>query len=209
MGNVLGRIPLVGRYFRSATPTSEDVVAFWAAMQQHYASTRIDKSKASEMAGIAQLLDLLGVVKKQDFLTRFTTVIDDRIYTPFEPGTPTRDWSLWGQIMVCVREHEHIRQDRASGGLGFKWNYITNPAQRAHYEAEAYRCDMVLEWRYQGRVLDAYRISRLLLSYGCTMADADVAERMLLLSVPSIKAGAIPSDVAGWACQWLDERWHR
>lgn len=206
--SILTRIPLVGRYFRKVNPTADDVREFWATMEHRWDTKRIDKSKATEMRLVAEALDVMGIVNKQDFLRRFTTTFGGRIYTPFEPGIPTPDWSLWGQITVCTHEHHHIWQDRAAGGIGFEWGYLTNPAQRAHYEAEAYRTDMVMNWRYQGRMPDPWALASLLRYYGCSQADVDVTGKMLALSIPSIKAGAIASDVCRWATTWLDQRWH-
>jgi hypothetical protein len=204
---VLARIPLVGRFFRRVDPTPEDVREFWKASLAHWDTTRIDKAKSDEMKLVGEVLSLLGVVDKQNFLRRFTTTIGTRIYTPFEPGVPTSEWSLWSQITVCVHEHHHVWQDRAAGGLGFEWAYLTSSAQRAHYEAEAYRTNMVLDWRYQGRMLNPRDLAAKLRFYGCSTSDIEVAAKMLALSVPSIKAGAIASDVCRWSVGWLDEWW--
>lgn len=203
------QLPLVGRFFRSVSPTPDDVREFWAAITRQYDTQRIPKQDSHEMKLVAEALGLMGIVNQQDFLQRFTTVIDCRIYTPFEPGVPTAAWSLWGQIRVAIHEHHHVFQDRASGGLGFKWNYLTSAASRAHYEAEAYRTDMVMDWRFQGRMLDPLSLASNLKSYGCSDVDVEVVRRMLALSIPSIKAGAITSDVCRWACDWLDQRWER
>lgn len=204
---VLGRVPLIGRLFRRVDPTPDDVREFWKAMQGKWDTQRIDKADASDMRVLADLLNLLGIVDKDRFMRMFTTTVGNRIYTPFEPGVPAEGWSLWQQIRICVHEHHHVFQDRVAGGLGFEWNYITSSAKRAHYEAEAYRCEMVLEWRYQGRMLDPKALAGLLRDYGCSADDVAVAEKMLSLSVPSIKAGAIASDVCRWAVGWLDQRW--
>jgi hypothetical protein len=203
------QLPLVGRFFRSVSPTPDDVREFWKVMCDRYSTKRVDKSDSMEMRWIAQALGLMGIVDQRDFLQRFTTVIDSTIYTPFVPGVPTPAWSLWGQVRVCVHEHVHVFQDRASGGLGFKWNYLTSAASRAHYEAEAYRTDMVLEWRYQGRMTDPLSLASNLKSYGCSDVDVEVVRRMLALSIPSIREGAMTHEVCRWACDWLDQRWER
>lgn len=205
---ILTRLPLVGRFFRKANPSSDDVREFWKVMSEKWDTKRIDKDSADEMKLVSEVLNLLGIVNRQDFMRRFTTTVGNRIYTPFKPGEPSPNWSLWSQIVVCVHEHHHVFQDRAAGGLGFEWSYLTNPAQRAQYEAEAYRTNMVLEWRYQGRMPDPRALAALLWHYGCSQADIDVAAKLLALSIPSIKAGAIASDVCRWACDWLNRRWN-
>lgn len=204
----LTRLPLVGHLFRKVDPTPEDVRAFWAAMQKQWATTQVNKANATEMQAVAELLDLLGITNKQDFLRNFTTVLGEKIYTPFDPGVPTHGWPLWSQIRVCVHEHHHVWQFRAAGGLGFMWNYVASPADRAHYEAEAYRCDMVMEYHFRGRMLEPKILaSYLSSSYGCSETDALVMERMLVASIPAIKSGARPSDVLRWAVPWLEARW--
>jgi hypothetical protein len=205
----LSRIPFLGRVFKSVNPTPEDVRDFWTAITKHYDTQRVSKADSQEMKFVSEALGLMGIVDKQAFMERFTTVIDCRIYTPFEPGVPNATWSLWSQIRVAVHEHHHVQQDRASGGLGFKWNYLTSAAARAHYEAEAYRTDMVMEWRYRGKMPDAAVLAGHLKNYGCSDVDVEVVRKMLALSVPAIKRGAITSDVARWAINWLDERWER
>lgn len=207
MGLRLTRLPLIGRFFRHVDPTPTDVVAFWQVLTGHFDTQVVDKLQSAEMQAIAEALDLMGIVDKQTFLRRYTTTLGTRICIPFTVGVPNEDWPLWQQVCVAVHEHEHVHQDRAAGGLGFEWNYLTNPAQRAHYEAEAYRTNMVLEWRYQGRMFNPTVLASLLMHYGCSVADVQVAEKMLALSIPAIKAGAIASDVCRWGCNWLDARW--
>lgn len=206
---ILARIPLIGRIFRSANPAPEDVVEFWKVMTGHFATKVVNKSDSKEMQFVAEALGLMKILDKDAFLKRYTTTIGDKIYIPFEIGKPNDSWSLWSQITVCVHEHQHVFQDRAAGGLTFEWDYLTSTAKRAHYEAEAYRTNMVMEWRYQGRMLNPTHLAGLLANYACTPTDIAVVEKMLKLSIPSIKAGAITSDVARWACNWLDARWGR
>ena len=204
---ILTRLPLVGRFFRSVEPTPDDVRTFWQAMTSKWDTRRIDKANAADMKAVGEVLHMLGILNKQDFLKRFTTTIGNRIYTPFEPGVPTPEWQLWSQITVAVHEHHHVQQDRLAGGLAYEWNYLTNSAQRAHYEAEAYRTNMVMDWRYQGRMLNPRALAGVLANYGCTATDIAVVEKMLATSIPSIKAGAMASDVCRWATTWLDSRW--
>lgn len=206
--SLLGRLPFVGRLFRHVDPMPADVVEFWKAITTHYGTTLVDKASSEEMKFVAEALDLMQVVDKHAFLTNYTTTIGDKIYLPFTPGTPTDAWPLWQQIVVGVHEHVHCAQSRGVGLPAFNWNYLTSPAQRAQYEAEAYRTGMVLEWRYQGQMLNPTTLAQLLMFYGCSAADIAVTEKMLALSIPAIKAGAAGSDVCRWAMTWLDARWH-
>jgi hypothetical protein len=207
MASVLARIPLVGRFFQHVDPKPEDVVEFWKVMTEHFATKVVNKADSAEMKFVADALGLMKILDKDAFLKRYTTTIGDKIYIPFTIGEPHESWSLWSQITVCVHEHQHVFQDRAAGGLSFEWNYLTSSAKRAHYEAEAYRTNMVLEWRYQGRMLNPAHLAGLLKNYGCSDVDIAVVEKMLALSIKPIKAGAITSDVCRWGTIWLDARW--
>jgi hypothetical protein len=109
-------------------------------------------------------------------------------------------------MRVCAHEIDHVIQCQKAGDLGYSWGYITNPAQRAYYEAEAYRCEMELEYRYFGRILDPWQTAFKLLGYGCSAVDVETARKMLGLSIPTVKDGGIVEPAAREAIVWLDER---
>ncbi|MCK7535239.1 MAG: hypothetical protein MZV63_31760, partial [Marinilabiliales bacterium] len=43
---------------------------------------------------------------------------------PFEPGCEDGGWSLWGQVAVCVHEHQHVEQLDRDGWLKFAGKYL-------------------------------------------------------------------------------------
>lgn len=200
-------IPVAGWLLRRANPSSDDVVAFWAAMQDRFGSEVMDKGSASEMRLVAEFLDLLGVIRSRDFMSRYTTTFGSRIYVPFQIGEASRSWPLWAQIVVCVHEHVHVVQDRSAGGLAFAWDYVTSPAARTQYEVEAYTTGLALEHRYRGSIPNPRIYADLLLNYGCSLADVEVAEKAMRLQLPAIRRGALPGPVLQWAVPWLDARW--
>ena len=208
MTSALSRIPLVGRFFRCVDPSMVDVLDFWKAMRAQYGTQLLDPTNIVDNGVLNQLMDVLGVVHRQAFLRMHSLTVDSRIHVPFIVGASTSEFRYWDQIRECVHVHHHISQGRVSGGLGFQWNYYTNPAQRALYEAEALRCDVVMERRYRGKLTNPRAIVTKIRAYGCPGEDVEVAERFLEASMSSIKAGAMPSDVCAWACRWLDEHWH-
>ena len=59
-----------------------------------------------------------------EFLGSFTTTIGKRIYTPFDIGVPDERYDLWGQISVCVHEHQHVEQLLRDGWLKFAGRYL-------------------------------------------------------------------------------------
>lgn len=207
--STVAKVPLI-RQAVIPKPTPADVRDFWEYMTSRYGTRVIDKRNNIEMRALGELLDLFGVLSKKDFLEKFTTVLPMKnvnvIYTPFEIGVPSKDWSLWQQTRVCVHEINHVLQCREDGDLGFTWGYVTSAAQRAHYEIGGYRCDMEIEYRYMGKVLDPYMQAIKLLSYGCTMAHVEIAHKQLALSIPIIKRGAIIEPSSRAAVKWLDRR---
>ena len=108
----VGHAPLAG------TEASELVRAFWEFMPHEYGTRAIAKANAVEMKLAAQALGLMGVLDAEAFLRDYTTTIGRRIYVPFEPGREDGGWSLWGQLAVCVHEHQHVAPAQRSGPDG-------------------------------------------------------------------------------------------
>jgi hypothetical protein len=199
-----GGATCVGSPFCSLTePTPELVQAYWSYLESVYQSKRIDKSSAPEMQLVADVLQLLGIEDKQTFLTRFTTTIGSRIYTPFDPGVPTADYPLWGQITIAAHEHQHVYQFRTEG-VDFMAAYLASSADRAGYEADAYRCGAELDWWRDGVLDDPSPLANHLQAYNCTAADIASAAEILRLSEETIERGGLVSNAAATAIDWLD-----
>ena len=207
MTNIISRLPLVRRLVATKPAlTPGDVKDFWAFMSKTYGTRIINKNNAAEMKAVGELLRIMGVMDKEAFLKNYTTTLGKTIYIPKSIGFEDANWSLWGQVVICVHEHIHVYQDEQSGGLIYEWQYVTNSADRANYEAEAYRADMELSWRYQGSMPSAKSLAAKLKNYACTNVDIKVAEKQLALSIPAIKAGVILHPVTKVAIGWLDVR---
>jgi hypothetical protein len=140
---------------------------------------------------------------------RYRTSVLDKSVDEDAQGVPHGACDLWQQIAVCVHEHYHVGQDRSMDGLLFEYSYASNSTTRAYYEAEAYRVNMTLDWRYMGNVLDPAYLASLLKAYNCNEGDIRMVEKMLRVSLVAIKRGAIPGTVTQFACNWLDARWGR
>jgi hypothetical protein len=199
-----GGVSCVGNGFCSATdPTPEMVRAFWSYMESVYGSQQIDKADAPSMQLVADVLALLGIQDKQLFLTRYTTTIGTRIYTPFEVGVPTAEYPLWGQITICVHEHQHVNQYRAEG-IDYMTHYLASGADRADFEAEAYRTQAELEWWRYGRIDSAQGLAAHLVPYNCTPGEIASAQQIIELSEGTIARGGIVSDTTTTAIEWLE-----
>jgi len=182
----------------------DEVFAFWRHMQDRFGTTTVNKADALEMQLIADLLDALGILDKERFLTTFTTTLARKIYTPFDVGSPKGGWDLWSQVVICVHEHQHVVQhDRE--GLGYEVSYVADRAARARFEAEAYRSNLEMHfWRY-GTMQSAQRLAELLHDYGCRPEDVEVAAQSLALSNISVRQGAVLNEATRAAVDWLDK----
>jgi hypothetical protein len=152
---------------------------------------------------IARALELIGVVDKTSFLTRFVTTLGNTIYTPFTVGTPTPEFDLWSQIVVCAHEHQHVAQVQQEADLVTR--YLFDPTWRATYEAQAYRVSIALEHWHRGQVPDLDPYVQAMKSYGLGEDALGFFRRYLELSLYPIQAGDLPDEAAKVAVDWLNQ----
>ncbi len=186
-------------------PSSSLVRAFWAHMTQRFQTKVVSKSSAAEMAFVSSFLDQLGIVDKDHFLRDYATTISRRIYLPFEPGVPSAAWPLWEQIVVGVHEHQHVVQSDDLGFVVFGARYLTNKAQRARFEAEAYRSTLEMSWWRFRSLPDPAALAQKLAGYGVDALDIKVTAAYLAASAASIKQGAIVNRSSAVALAWLNQ----
>lgn len=187
-------------------PSSELVQAFWVYMAEAFDSQTVHKGNAAEMRVVADFLHKLGILEKRAFLDRFATTLGRRIYIPFQIGIESPGRTLWGQMLTCVHEHQHVAQARKDGLAEFALNYATSSAKRSRYEADAYRTHMELEmWRFGEIRADATQLAQKLDSYAVKPLDIGVAEKILSLSAESIRRGAVVTRASKVAITWLDQ----
>lgn len=145
--NVDGQAPFNG------DEASEVVRALWDFMTREYGTRVIAKANAVEMQLVAQALGLIGVLDPEAFLRDYTTTLGRRIYVPFEPGRATEGRSLWGQLAVCVHEHQHVEQLDREGWFKFAGKYLLSSAGRAAFEV----LPRTLDDGIAGRLDDVHR----------------------------------------------------
>jgi hypothetical protein len=184
-----------------ADPTPDEVRAFWAFLTAHYGTTVVNKADAVEMALVGAFLDQVGILDKTRFLARYTTTIGRRIYTPFVPGEGP---DLWHQMVIAVHEHQHVAQLDRDGWLAFTRGYLLRTATRARYETEAYRTHLELAFWRTGDLPSSGDLAAKLRNYGCTAEDVRVAEKVLRLSEPAIRHGAVLAAATRVALSWLN-----
>lgn len=207
MPSRLAKIPLVGKIFhRELSPFPADVQDFWSFMLARHGMHVVNKNDSKMMKIVGESLDLMGIQDKDDFMKRFTTTVFGRVYTPFEIGVESDGWSLWQQIRILPHEIRHDVQRKNVGAIGYEWDYTTSSAARANYECDAMSIDMLLEWRYQDRMLSPREMALTLKGYACSDMDIKVSEKQLAMAAKMIRRGAILPDPAREACEWIDDR---
>jgi hypothetical protein len=178
------------------------VTGLWDHMSDHY-GTRLARKDAPEMQLAATALEEMGILDAEDFLRRFTTTLGRTIYTPYEIGVGD-ERKLASQLRTCVHEHQHVVQ-YYRGGVRFAFEYATDTARRAHYEADAHRCSLELHYWMYGKVQNVRRVAETLVDYGCTGADIDVCEKALLMTAKVVEQGGVSSDAGKVAVEWLNQ----
>lgn len=184
--------------------TPELTQTFWTRMQSEFGSSVEEKNQAAVMQAAAALLDLLDIQHKDRFMKDFVTTLYKTIYIPFKIGVEDGRWDLWSQVRVCVHEHQHVVQGEREGWPVFCTRYLTSSSYRAGYEAEAFGCDMEMEFWRTGSILDIAQRCSVLRDYGCTTADIEMAEQMLNIRADVIKQGVIENQASVVAVAWLE-----
>lgn len=212
----------------SREPTEHEAQAFCDHMAHHHGFRFGDKSKAPEMALVAQFLPRLGVkITEEDFLRRFSTTVGTYVYLA-DALTP------WQRIVVCTHEAIHVEQCRkalgwlafvtdlavtvadAEAGLGdlaakltallsaFSWGYLTSLELRAADEARAYQAQQHLGvWRAGApEPLDA--LCEHLTHYGLGPPEGALCRAMLSSSEASARAQVVPPGPIQTALAYLD-----
>jgi hypothetical protein len=202
---LLNSLPIIGKFFVSREPRSEQVTAFWAYMQAHFGTSLLNQLNNAEIDLITQALDTIRIGDRASFLNRCSLTIGKRIYVPFEPGVARPGWDLWRQMVLCVHEHQHVVQHERLG-LEFAARYMADRAERANYEVEALRSDLELEYWRTRKVPSTKALAERLYNYGCRKDDVAFAAKALSLAAVPVRKGAVVNESSKVALDWLNER---
>lgn len=161
---------------------TEDEFTLYANAMVKWAGATLTTKDELEMEGIAILLDILGIEDKAHFLENKATTLGTVIYIPTaweldrkvrvlaheiehvrqynpppdnvpEKFLDTAQAMLlqqsWASIAAQIPlSHVKLR----TSGFGFAWRYLTDPRERAIYEAYAYAVGMEVEWVVSGHL---------------------------------------------------------
>jgi hypothetical protein len=182
--------------------TSDLVQQLWTHMETTYGS-ELARKDTPEMQLIANMLEEIGVMDTESFLLRFTTTLGNTIYIPFEIGVETERYNLLSQIIICVHEHQHVKQFNDAGPK-FSFDYLADSSHRAAYEVEAMKCNMEIYFWFTGEMLDVARLANKLKRYACTDDDIAVSLKALQMISKTVERGGISSDAGKVAIEWLN-----
>ena len=192
--------------------TSNQVKDFWSFMMKEFGAKVEQKNDAMLMKVAAEFLESLHIQSKDDFMKHFVTTIGKTIYIPFVIGDLGLDdrWPLWNQVRVCVHECQHVVQGEREGWAAFGSKYLTSSSYRAGYEAEAFGCDMEMEFWKQGNTgfnAGAFAEERpyVLKSYGCTTEDIDMVKEILSIRAGIVSQGVVENMASVKAITWLGQ----
>jgi hypothetical protein len=187
-----------------ASPTPDQVRAFYAAMTQRFGATLIDKSDSVEMQLVADFLGSIGVMDRRAFLANYTTTLGHRIYVPFEPGVAAPGWDLWYQIVVLTHECQHIVQYDKIGSVQFDWLYVSDKAARARFEAQAYRSQLELQRWHYGQLESSSDVAARLAAYAVKSSDLPVAAEILESGAAVMEQDGRINEATVAAIEWLE-----
>ncbi len=183
--------------------TANEVQGLWKHLMQRYGTRALVKHGSWPMELVAQALSLAGIVGARSFMRNNTTVVGRTIYTPFEVSQASAEAELWMQIVTAVHAHQHVVQQNREGLVRFMTRYIVSSAERARFEAEAYRCDMEMHFWRTGEVLSPKSLASRLYRDGCSANDIALAEGLLEASAVKVARGEIVNQASLEAIAWL------
>jgi hypothetical protein len=172
-------------------------------MNDHYGTRVVPKARSPLMKACGVGLGVIGIMERDTFMQRYTTVIGRRIYPWFTVGEGSED-DLWYQIVVCVHEHQHVVQARRDGLTGFSLPYLLSRRRRALIEAEAYRCNLEMKWWRTGEVGEPARLAGRLSQYGCDQDAVAAARQYLEEAVVDLEDGVVRNEASLFAIEWLE-----
>jgi len=183
--------------------TGQEVRDFWKYMEKKYDFKVVQKKDAEEMQLIGWALETMGIRDKKGFLNSCATTIClgdvRRVYMPYEIGVG-RHSHLLHQIELCAHEAQHVVQADRERGQPMK--YLLSDANRAFYEADAYRATMEMEYFMTGKMTSPRDLANILRGYSIGKADRRIAEKHLRIAAEVVKRGGVITGTSKTAIRW-------
>jgi len=183
--------------------TGDQVKAFWKYMSKKYGFQIVQKDNAVAMQIVGWALEQMDIQDQDEFLSRYSTTVClgdfKAVYIPFEIGKGNQA-QLIAQILTCVHETEHVLQAKRDPLQPVK--YLQSDANRAFYEADAYRTNMEMYWFFTGKLIAPKSLANLLKGYSVGKADRRIAEKHLKIASKVVERGGVISTPSKVAIRW-------
>jgi len=188
--------------------TPEMVIGLWQHLEETFESDVVYKPDSTLMEGIAWALDVMDILDPKEFMDNYGTTIFNTIYIPFQVGEAgiVAGWPLVNQASMAIHEHHHVHQCATQGPVIFASSYLAKKSGRAHWEAEAYRCNMEYYYWLRGHIDDTEpaRYARKIKNYGCGDDEVKYIKDFLEMSLPVIRENVVISPVCTEAFKFLE-----
>lgn len=183
------------------------------ALQSHlcdeFGFTVQPKENSSLMKAIAFGMDLgamftPGIPKGADFMTRFATTVAKEVFLPESIRS-----NAVALIEVITHEAQHVIQFNDTN-IEFAWFYLTDPAARAQFEADAYASGAAVRSWLTGKSPTEdipWILNSLVNSYHLKEQDRVYAEASLKSHMASLASGLIMTRSARSAIAFLDKNY--
>ena len=173
-----------------------------------YGTTLHDKHDDQAMKAIGALLEKIGVLDADEFMSRFSTTLFKDVYLSFDPGVTTMvneglaSRRRRSQVGIITHEHQHVAQMNETGALKFTTSYVADEEFRALAETEAYRATMEVHWIFTGQIIPAKSLANHLHSYMVSEPLIRMAELYLISASRMVESGNLVTEAAlrthGW-----------
>jgi hypothetical protein len=171
---------------RTKKITAADVIRVTQHLESYFKIKITDNKDSEAIEAIAEILDILGVKNKKEFMKNVSITIYKNIYLSFTPGDSTINPLL--QLEIIAHEVQHALQWE-SNPLEFSINYLTKHEKRTEYEVKALSCNLELHYRITKELYNPKDLAASLKWYKCTSKDIKVAEKHLAILANILKQG--------------------
>lgn len=176
-------------------------------LQSDFRFTVEDKETSALMKAVVTGLDIArffgtGVPDHTAFMQSYATTIGTTVCLPLSIRSNPQI-----KIEVIAHEAQHVLQF-LEAKMAFPWLYLTHPADRAQYEADAYATGLAVRAWLSGDDPSAsdleFVLHNLTVGYHLRPDDITYARKAILSHIESIKSGVLMTRSARVTIAWFE-----